>query len=201
MGAVAEQFKDVVSAVNNQVEFVQMWVGPKSADEITKAIEGNPTLVPCAIGPNLNDGDGVHGYKKRKGFYTLEEMYRWVKDQDPEQQKFPCPKCPVDAQFIGKTANELVTHMDDEHPPENLVKSFDAEGAYARKHAKELEDVGAKREEIEARITKATVATTGTAVDTQCAATKPDGERCTKEAKPDSNYCGIASHQKQGEAS
>ena len=145
MGKIAEQFVDVVSAVNNKVPFVQMWIGPRTANEITKAIEGNPTLVPCAIGPNLNDGDGVHGYQVRKGFYTLEQMYRWIKDQKPDQQRFPCPKCPVDEQYIGKTANELVAHMDKEHPPENLIKSFDAEGAYAAREAARKEKEPAKR--------------------------------------------------------
>ncbi len=33
----------------------------------------------------------------------------------------------------------------------------------------------------------------------QCAAIKADGTRCTKKAKPDSRYCGLAAHQKQGE--
>ncbi len=34
----------------------------------------------------------------------------------------------------------------------------------------------------------------------QCAALKKDGSRCAKKAKPDSLYCGLAAHQKQGEA-
>ena len=37
--------------------------------------------------------------------------------------------------------------------------------------------------------------------DDRCAAIKSDGTRCTSKAKPDSKYCGLAAHRKQGEVS
>ena len=132
MGKIKEQFADLALSTNSTVPFVDMWVGPRNATEIEKTIDGHPTLVPCCVGPNLNDGRGVQGFKERKGFMTLEEMHRWVKDQKPDQQKFPCPYC-IDAEgkatFVGKTANELAKHMKEAHKPENVVSTFDVEGA------------------------------------------------------------------------
>jgi hypothetical protein len=133
MGKVKEQFDDVLSAVNNANEFVNMWVGPRDATEIAKTLEGNPTLVPCAIGPNLNDGDGVHGFKKRKNFMTIEEMHRWIKDQKPDQQKFPCPYCSEENTFIGNSANELATHMEEDHKPATVVSTLDMDSVEAAK--------------------------------------------------------------------
>jgi len=191
MGKVAEQFADIALATNSNVPFVQMWIGPRSATEIEKAIAGYPTLVPCCVGPNLNDGRGVQGFKERKGFFTLEEMHRWVKDQKPDQQKWPCPHCVDDegkSTFIGKTANELASHMKEVHKPENVVSTFDVEGA---KEAAEAEKRNKKEqhrpENVKFEPTE----------DAQCVAIKPDGERCGKKARPGSDYCGIASHQKE----
>ena len=152
MGKVAEQFDGVVSAANSNVQFVQMWIGPRTRDEIQKAIEGKPTLCPVPVGPNLNDGDGVHGFKKRKGFYTMEEMYRWLKDQKPDEQKFPCPQCMNEdgsPGFIAKTANELVNHMEKAHPSGVKVSTPDYEGVKDAKFQSEVDRaVDAKLAEI-----------------------------------------------------
>ena len=122
MGKVAEQLHDVMSA-KSKVDQVLMWIGPRDADEMQRCIDGNPTIIPCAVGPNIQDGTGAEYYRKNKRFMTLEEMHRWQKDQDPEQIKFPCPHCMKPDgtfSFISDTATGLIAHIEAEHPPENV---------------------------------------------------------------------------------
>lgn len=198
MGIVADQMKDVNmidgSTKTAAVETVLMWIGPRNKKEIDKALAGNPTIIPCAVGDNINDGRGVQGYRERKRFMTLEEMHRWQKAQKPEEKKFPCPYCD---EFEGNTATALVKHIAKIHPPDNLKSTPDFDKAAARRLAEQLQP------EVEEGNVKNQVEDEGLAEivtvepDTQCRAIKPDGNRCGKQAKDGSEYCGIASHQEQ----
>lgn len=132
MGKIAEQFSDVVSAANSNVDFVNMWKGPVDATEIENAIAGNPTLVPCCVGPNLNDGRGTQGFKERKGFMTIKEMHQWLAEQEPEKQTFPCPYCigeDGEFGFIGDSATALADHIQDKHQPEAVIQTPNYEAA------------------------------------------------------------------------
>lgn len=124
MGTVKERLKGCIMT-NQAIEYVTMWIGPRTEEEIKKTLAGNPTLVPCAIGPNLRDGDGVHGLKKTKNFMTVEEMENWVEKQKPKQKKYPCPWC----EFTGKNGKELSDHMKKDHKTANTVSTPDYSGA------------------------------------------------------------------------
>lgn len=138
MGKVKEQLADVISTQLG-VEYVTMWRGPRDAAEIEKTLAGSPTLVPCAIGPNLNDGQGVYGIKQRKGFLTIKEMHEWIAQQKPEEKKFPCPYCPDDEnRFEGNSAKALAGHIMAKHKGGNVVSTPDFEGVKTDKLADEV---------------------------------------------------------------
>ena len=156
MGKVQEQFVGVLSAANTTVDFGEMWVGPRDAREIENTINGNPSMVPCPVGINLNDGRGVQGFRERKGFMTVQEMHRWIEDQEPDKQSFPCPYC-VDEDgnfgFVGDSANALATHMQTAHKPETIISTPDFDGAKRDKIANEIA-AAQKRDDEEAAMRK-----------------------------------------------
>jgi len=100
-------------STNKRSQFVKLWKGPHSRKEIDRALQGSPTLVDCAVGPNINDGsmDGMF-YRKKNGWKTVAEYNQWLETAKPRDIVYPCPFCD---DFTGTSKDELATHISTSH--------------------------------------------------------------------------------------
>jgi len=202
MGIVADQMKDMKlvdgSSKTAAVETVPMWIGPKNKKEVDACIDGHPTIIPCAVGDNIQDGTGVLYYQRTKRFMTMKEMHEWQKAQRPEEARFPCPHCVNEDgsfNFVGNSATALINHIADKHPADNIKKTPDYDAAKARRLGEslkpEVEEGNVAHQTEEEGLAPIVVVEE----DTQCQFIKADHTQCGNQAKAGSDYCGIKSHQ------
>lgn len=95
--------------------FIRLWVGPRDRKEIGLALAGQPTIVDCSIGPNINDGsmDGSF-YRNKKGWKTIAEYEQWLANAKPKDLVYPCPFCAT-GKYTATSADDLATHISNEH--------------------------------------------------------------------------------------